>query len=194
MRIGWTGSVLIGALGLASCGSPSSDTSRNEGGITVTITDGGNLVNVVSPDNAANAVAATDTAKADEVAIRALIDRVYESNEDRGGTDPFTLATPDLRAAHDRAVKVHATLADTDLFCDCQDSDGFQHRINAVQVAGDFAHASVEVNPGFQAGWHKKQFDFVRTSKGWLIDDVDGKKADLRAARAVPVENSAEAP
>jgi len=165
---------LLGLL-LAACGHPGNDAAMN-----ATDADAAVQGNVTDEDNASTAEPANDAAgnatapvAGDEESVRAHIDAIYASYENKGNGDQ-TLS-PDFDKAWKRAA---GDGLDYDPFCDCQDFEPkrFRHRVKSIRFDGDHAIVAVEFQNGFEGpedrGWKPKIYDLLRTTDGWVVDDI----------------------
>ena len=195
MRFG-AGVMGMGACLLASCGKPP-ETGNDVDRAAVTVADGeGNTANVVNA--VVNSAETKVPGSADEDGIRAAIDRLYADYATRTGPTTSPRVSPDLKAALDRAEKADEAGLGYDPWCECQDFEPtrFKYAVKGVEFApdGDHARATVTLDLGFgDSGPVHKWIAFLRTPKGWLIDDVGtaANKSLKAQIRAMPAASAA---
>lgn len=188
--------LLLGACALASCGKPP-ETVRDNGASAAIVdapADESNAANAVA--NVAGPVKGGDD---DKVAIQGVIDRIYAAYATPSGPLSDPPVSPDFKGAL-AAGGGGADRFGYDPWCDCQDFDaaGFRYEVKGVAFApdGDHARATVALGLGFEGGKPvRKWIDFVRTSRGWLVDDLSdpGHASFKEQLRSVPVEGDNEA-
>lgn len=192
---GWA---LAGILLLAGCGRAPEQRSAASGNAAAPIVDTvAEMPNAA--DNAVNAAAPARDTTADEEAIRAQVDMVYAGYSGPPARPPVS---PDFRGVLDQAVRAAADGAGPDPWCACQGvgAGRFAYEIKRVEFApdGDRARATLALQPGGDGAGRVTQWvALVRTSRGWLIDDLgNGEqmslKAEIRAREPVDASNAAE--
>lgn len=124
---------------------------------------------------------ATAPAGNEDAAIRAMFARGYAVYRNSSGDSAFEMS-PELSRLIDRATAKDGL--DFDPFCGCQDFDEkrFAYRIKRLVANGSRADVDVDVQP-IGNGGKTIRFRLVKIGGKWLVDDVDGLKAQAGAAK-----------
>ena len=125
---------------------------------------------------------ATAPAGNEDTAIRAMFASGYATYREPSSSASGFVMSPELDRLIDRATANDGL--DFDPFCGCQDYDEkhFAYRIKRLVVNGSRADAEVDVQPVGHGGKIIK-FRLVMIGGKWLVDDVDGLKAQAAAAK-----------